>query len=495
MAAQQPAQPAQPNVVFLVVESTDGRTWQRGYQGGVIPLPNIRQLQEHGVAFERHYANAPVCCPSRATFWSGRHAHKITHASPIPGSDIRVRGAWNNYEGLPPDFDQRLDQVLTSEGYNTKVLGKRDWTAGSHTLNVRLNSWTMYTHFPYNITANGGWTDETDCKGNGSVSKGGGPRGNGTVHDDDWSVVREGLEWLPQAAQGPQPFFLYQGMTIVHPPYRTNEPCPEPSLTSQPKRADLGPDRGSQFWYSRIDPALIEVPRWLALDEMHPCDLQSSMLKGCIGSAADRAEMESESRRRNIRRIYYAMVAEFDDMVGAYMDGVKAAGAWNNTVWIVTSDHGDMQMEHRQFYKMSPRDPSASVPMVVFDGRPGRPLPSPKVVDEPTQLIDIFPTRYQPARARPAAQAHAIALVLPAFDGGGGERAKFAGARVRRRRAGALAHAGRLLASAAHGTHGRRFGAPSRHAGAAFVCDEPVPWVQPGGELVPDRAEGGCHPL
>lgn len=102
--------------------------------------------------------------------------------------------------------------------------------------------------------------------------------------------------------------------------------------------------------------------------------------------------MESESRRRNIRRIYYAMVAEFDDMVGAYMDGVKAAGAWNNTVWIVTSDHGDMQMEHRQFYKMSPRDPSASVPMVVFDGRPGRPLPSPKVVDEPTQLIDIFPT-------------------------------------------------------------------------------------------------------
>ena len=27
-----------PNVVFLVVESTDGRTWQRGYQNSVIPL-------------------------------------------------------------------------------------------------------------------------------------------------------------------------------------------------------------------------------------------------------------------------------------------------------------------------------------------------------------------------------------------------------------------------------------------------------------------------
>lgn len=50
------------------------------------------------------------------------------------------------------------------------------------------------------------------------------------------------------------------------------------------------------------------------------------------------------------------------------------------------------QMEHQQHYKMVPRDPSSSVPMVIFDGRPNQTLPSPKVVTEPTQLIDIFPT-------------------------------------------------------------------------------------------------------
>ena len=34
-----------PNIVFLVVESTDGRAWSKGYSNDAIPLPNIRELQ------------------------------------------------------------------------------------------------------------------------------------------------------------------------------------------------------------------------------------------------------------------------------------------------------------------------------------------------------------------------------------------------------------------------------------------------------------------
>jgi arylsulfatase A-like enzyme len=64
------------------------------------------------------------------------------------------------------------------------------------------------------------------------------------------------------------------------------------------------------------------------------------------------------------------------------------------------------QMEHQQHYKMVPRDPSASVPMVIYDGRPGRTMPAARVVTAPTQLIDIFPTIMDyaqvPQAARPA---------------------------------------------------------------------------------------------
>jgi hypothetical protein len=55
-----------PNIVFLVVESTDGRTWQRGYSNDLIPMPAVRGLQENGVSFHRHYSNAPVCWSVRS---------------------------------------------------------------------------------------------------------------------------------------------------------------------------------------------------------------------------------------------------------------------------------------------------------------------------------------------------------------------------------------------------------------------------------------------
>jgi arylsulfatase K len=96
-----------PNIVFLVVESTDGRTWSNNYSNSAIPLPNIRQLQAGGVQFRKHYANSPVCCPSRATFWSGRHASNLPHDH----GGITVGGAWNNYEGLPVNYSDRIDQV------------------------------------------------------------------------------------------------------------------------------------------------------------------------------------------------------------------------------------------------------------------------------------------------------------------------------------------------------------------------------------------------
>ena len=46
--------------------------------------------------------------------------------------------------GLPQGFDEKMSDLLAAEGYNVKILGKTDWSAGGHSLNVRLNSWTMY---------------------------------------------------------------------------------------------------------------------------------------------------------------------------------------------------------------------------------------------------------------------------------------------------------------------------------------------------------------
>jgi membrane-anchored protein YejM (alkaline phosphatase superfamily) len=64
------------------------------------------------------------------------------------------------------------------------------------------------------------------------------------------------------------------------------------------------------------------------------------------------AAFYDKKRRKKIRRIYLAMVAEYDSMVGEYVDAVEVGGFSKNTIIILTSDHGDMRMEHQQFYKM-----------------------------------------------------------------------------------------------------------------------------------------------
>lgn len=92
-----------------------------------------------------------------------------------------------------------------------------------------------------------------------------------------------------------------------------------------------------------------------------------------------------------MRSIYYAMILEFDSMVGVYMDTLDDAGIANNTILIVTSDHGDMNMEHQQFYKMVQYDASARVPLVIRLP-PGSAAVGNPFVTAPTSHVDLFPT-------------------------------------------------------------------------------------------------------
>ena len=62
-----------PNIVFLIDESTDGRTYREGF--APVSIPNVRKLAAKGVQFDTHYVNAPVCCPSRSSLWAGRYGY------------------------------------------------------------------------------------------------------------------------------------------------------------------------------------------------------------------------------------------------------------------------------------------------------------------------------------------------------------------------------------------------------------------------------------
>jgi choline-sulfatase len=116
------------------------------------------------------------------------------------------------------------------------------------------------------------------------------------------------------------------------------------------------------------------------------------MKRGCTppsDNATAYAAFFDPLRIAHVRRIYLAQLEELDAMVGTIVATLKAAGRWDaDTLLILSADHGDMQLEKMLFYKMVAYDASSRVPLVIASPR----YTGGRVITQPTQLLDIFPT-------------------------------------------------------------------------------------------------------
>ena len=94
--------------------------------------------------------------------------------------------------------------------------------------------------------------------------------------------------------------------------------------------------------------------------------MQTTMKKGC---ALPAGYQNTTEHKIGVIAGYYAMISEYDDMVGEMVGAVEAGGLTDDTVFILSSDHGDMQMQHQQFYKMVAYEASSHVPLVIAAGK------------------------------------------------------------------------------------------------------------------------------
>ncbi|KYO48717.1 arylsulfatase K isoform A [Alligator mississippiensis] len=115
----------------------------------------------------------------------------------------------------------------------------------------------------------------------------------------------------------------------------------------------------SPYWLEKVMYEAIKIPKWIPLSDMHPIDYYSSYTKNCTGHF-------TKKEIRDIRAFYYAMCAETDAML----------------------DHGELAMEHQQFYKMSMYEGSSHVPLLVM----GPNIKAQHRVSNVVSLVDIYPT-------------------------------------------------------------------------------------------------------
>jgi arylsulfatase A-like enzyme len=125
MAAQAEAEEGRMNVLLLI--SDDLNSWLLGdtsrYAGKVV-APNLTELAESGVNFNRAYTAAPVCSPSRSAFFSGVAPWVSGHYHNTPG--VGQSEPLSNALSMAGFFKQN--------GYSTFGYGKitHGWDQGEH---------------------------------------------------------------------------------------------------------------------------------------------------------------------------------------------------------------------------------------------------------------------------------------------------------------------------------------------------------------------------
>ncbi|XP_076858118.1 arylsulfatase D [Brachyhypopomus gauderio] len=127
-----------PNFVLIMVDDL-GIGDVGCYGNDTIRTPNIDRLALDGVKLTHHIAAAPLCTPSRTAFMTGRYALRSGLGSTGRVQVILFLGGSG---GLPPN-ETTFARLLQKQGYTTGIVGK--WHLG-----VNCNSRHDHCHHPNN---------------------------------------------------------------------------------------------------------------------------------------------------------------------------------------------------------------------------------------------------------------------------------------------------------------------------------------------------------
>jgi choline-sulfatase len=139
-------------------------------------------------------------------------------------------------------------------------------------------------------------------------------------------------------------------------------------------------------WWDRYEGMDIPLPRPRDRGDLHPHERRlravCAMEDGTL----------TDDQARAARRAYYGAISFVDNQIARLLSVLRDTDRLDDTVVIVTSDHGEMLGERGAWYKMSFYEGSARVPLVVsWPGRfdPGRCAAAVSTMDLLPTLVDL----------------------------------------------------------------------------------------------------------
>lgn len=369
------------NILFLMADQMQGRVLRPGHP---CLTPCIDRLTERGVRFERSYTPCAICSPARASLMTGLlpHNHGVQWVTQNVDEDL----------GLLRVDKRHWAQQLTANGYHTGYFGKwhvehRDRPEEFGWQVVR-NTNVIGTAFPKDSNGthksssfvlsryveNPPGYDRRLLYGVTSVAPDSETRQMGNVYHQASSFLKEALaEDLPWCC-----FVSFQE---PHDPFICGEKA-----------------------FKRYDIDALELPPNSHVDQERK--------PGLYAKAAQTFIDMTDLQRREAMACYYASISEIDELWGRLIDLVEEAGQLDDTIIIVTSDHGELLGAHGLYCKnLHPGEEVYNIPLVISG--PG--IAFGQTTTARVGLHDLCPTLLELASAKPIdnLDAKSFAKLLP----------------------------------------------------------------------------------
>ena len=336
-----------PNIIFIMTDDqsavvpldSEKRIQSRpfGFNGDKeVHTPIIDNLAKNGMIFNSAYVSSSVCVPSRYTMLTGRYAGRSEGPAFMrmhpEGTMTRVE---NNTE-IEKD-KPNLPRLLQEVGYKTGFVGKSHIV--EHNIVNNKKNWTKngFQTYAKNADPNDPAVSkkmfENHQKWTEVIKKYGFDYANGVyagnlreqyndslnVHNVEWKN-KAALEFIDENKN--DPFFLYYSETVPHgpAPYNMKNGKYFRGLDSNPKFTGQG----------LIDADYSYLPT--------------------------REEIKEEIKNLD-KKVAHAWLRWFDHAVGAVVDKLKAEGIYENTIIIITSDHGNYNGGKTSLYESGTKVP------------------------------------------------------------------------------------------------------------------------------------------
>lgn len=380
------------NILFIMF---DQLRWDylSCYGHPFLHTPNIDRLAARGVRFTRAYIQSPLCGPSRMSTYTGRYVH--SHGASWNGVPLKVgertmgdylreagMGCWlvgkthmaADAEGMARlglEADSLIGARVSECGFD--VFERDDGMrpegpeglydeGGALQYNAYLRNKGYASDNPWHDFANSandgagnvlsGWFLENSDK----------PANINEQDSETPYLTRRGIEFIE--AQGDKRWCCHLSYIKPHWPYIVPEPY-----------CDMfGPD---QF----LDPVRSEAER----TDAHP--VFAGMQKAPVCTAFSRDDV-----RQKVLRAYMGLIKQCDDQMGVLFDWLESTGRMQDTMIVVTSDHGDYMGDHWMGEKTFFHDAAVKVPMIVYDPSPEADGTRGTVCNELVESIDLLPT-------------------------------------------------------------------------------------------------------